>query len=51
MLWLSQDKRKGAADVIEIIQRKEIENSATGNAPAENTATGNIVTEIRRVLP
>jgi len=34
--------------VIEIIQRKEIENSATGNAPAENTATGNIVTENRR---
>lgn len=48
MLWLSQDKRKGAADVIEIIQRKEIENSATGNAPAGNTATGNIVTENRR---
>ncbi len=34
--------------MIEIIQRKEIENSATGNAPAENTATGNIVTENRR---
>jgi len=34
--------------VIEIIQRKEIENSATGNAPAGNTATGNIVTENRR---
>lgn len=48
MLWLSQDKRKGAAEVIEIIQRKEIENSATGNAPAGNTATGNIVTENRR---
>lgn len=55
MLWLSQDKRKGAADVIEIIQRKEItegiagegntvtQNAATGNAPA-----GNIVTENRR---
>lgn len=48
MLWLSQDKRKGAADVIEIIQRKEIENSATGNTLAGNTATGNIVTENRR---
>lgn len=34
--------------MIEIIQRKEIENSATGNAPAGNTATGNIVTENRR---
>ena len=34
--------------MIEIIQRKEIENSATGNAPAENTTTGNIVTENRR---
>jgi len=34
--------------VIEIIQRKEIENPATGNAPAGNTATGNIVTENRR---
>lgn len=34
--------------MIEIIQRKEIENSAIGNAPAENTATGNIVTENRR---
>ena len=34
--------------MIEIIQRKEIENSATGNALAENTATGNIVTENRR---
>lgn len=34
--------------MIEIIQRKEIENSATGNAPVGNTATGNIVTENRR---
>ena len=34
--------------MIEIIQRKEIENSATGNAPAGSTATGNIVTENRR---
>lgn len=34
--------------MIEIIQRKEIENPATGNAPAGNTATGNIVTENRR---
>lgn len=34
--------------MIEIIQRKEIENSATGNAPAGNNATGNIVTENRR---
>lgn len=34
--------------MIEIIQRKEIENSATGNAPAGNTATGNIVAENRR---
>ncbi len=34
--------------MIEIIQRKEIENSATGNAPAGNTVTGNIVTENRR---
>ena len=48
MLWLSQDKRKGAVDEIEIIQRKEIEKSATGNAPAGSTATGNIVTENRR---
>lgn len=34
--------------MIEIIQRKEIENSATGNTLAGNTATGNIVTENRR---
>ena len=55
MLWLSQDKRKGAADVIEIIQRKEITegiagegNTATQNAATGNAPAGNIVTENRR---
>ena len=36
---MSQDKRKGAAEVIEILQRKEIENSATGNIVTENRRT------------
>lgn len=50
MLWLSQDKRKGAADVIEIIQRKEITEgiAGEGNTVTQNAATGNIVTENRR---